>query len=83
MNLPTYEELSKSELVELKMLGIVFEKQKAAIQLLTLRRSADAIFHLTDADWIKIAGLDIAYRPLFEQAIKFSWEQFEELWGQV
>jgi len=80
MSLPDFEELTVSQIRKLSYLGYVFDTKKESIRLLTLRKSADAIFHLSDDEWVAIAEFPIEYRPLFERAIKTRWEEFEEMW---
>ena len=77
-----FEDLDKSQKISLVMLGIFFAKEKSAIQLLTLRTDAEAIFYLRNEDWIRISSLEIRYRPLFEGAIKEEWHRFENLWAE-
>ena len=82
MKVPRYADLTKSHIARLRVLGIVLGTHMDAIQLRTVQKSADAIFHLENADWLSLAGLEIEYRPLFEQAIKSHWSEFEQMWNE-
>jgi hypothetical protein len=79
---PQFSELSREQKFHLVKLGILFAEAKNAIQVLTLCSDADAVFQLKDEDWVKICGLEIEYRILFEQAIKEKWNTFETLWAE-
>lgn len=75
-------ELSEKQKATIKMLGLVLAQEKSVIQLLTLIREPIAIFKLKDDDWIKITGLQISYRGIFESTISEDWQRFEDLWNK-
>ena len=79
---PNYHQLNSEHKALLKSTGLLFANEKSSVQLLTLKRDAEAVFKLTDDDWANICGLDVRYRPAVEEALRDYWHEFVKLWDE-